>query len=388
MPREATGNGQARDPRYRCLAPSFLPTAAVLELTYRCNHECRFCSCPWFSPRGDYPVHPEMSVSDWKQAIDALCARGVSDLAFTGGEPLLKEGLAEILAYAAGRRCRHVRTAGARLVEEVAPPRLMLLSNGRSMTEAVLELCRVYDVRLSLSLPGLASLAEHTGGGNAERVLHWFGRAHLQGVRSTAGVTVTRRNLVELYETIATALLAGADSLLLNRFLPGGRGLAFAAELQLDAAGVVEMLDTAEDVLKTANRYGSVGTELPQCLIPAGKYAHLEVGSRCAAARAFFAVDPSGFVRVCNHSPVRLRHISVMDELQADTYWRQFAMRDYSPAACTGCGVRHLCDGGCREAAHIVGGQVDAADPLIRRAGITGGRQDPLSGRARARGTE
>lgn len=24
-----------------------LPPVAALELTYRCNHQCLFCSCPW-----------------------------------------------------------------------------------------------------------------------------------------------------------------------------------------------------------------------------------------------------------------------------------------------------------------------------------------------------
>jgi hypothetical protein len=35
------------------------------------------------------------------------------------------------------------------------------------------------------------------------------------GLRTTVGVTVTRRNLDELYQTIAAALLAGAGTLLL-----------------------------------------------------------------------------------------------------------------------------------------------------------------------------
>ena len=28
---------------------TILPSVAVLEMTYRCNHACRFCSCPWFA---------------------------------------------------------------------------------------------------------------------------------------------------------------------------------------------------------------------------------------------------------------------------------------------------------------------------------------------------
>ena len=44
------------------LAPSFLPATAVLEMTYRCNHACLFCSCPWYA--GAIPEDPEMPVAE------------------------------------------------------------------------------------------------------------------------------------------------------------------------------------------------------------------------------------------------------------------------------------------------------------------------------------
>lgn len=43
---------------------SFLPATAVLELTYRCNHACRFCCCPWYS--GIMTPGEEMAVEEWK----------------------------------------------------------------------------------------------------------------------------------------------------------------------------------------------------------------------------------------------------------------------------------------------------------------------------------
>jgi len=150
-------------------------------------------------------------------------------------------------------------------------------------------------------------------------------------VATTVGVTVTRRNIHELYETIAEALLAGADTLLMNRFLPGGRGLEYADDLTLSRDQLTEMLDTAEEVLQSANRNGSVGTELPKCMVDESKYERLTVGTRCSAALDFFVVDPSGYTRVCNHSTVRLVHVDQIEDLKQDPYWRQFTMKDYLP---------------------------------------------------------
>ncbi len=352
------------------LARSFLPATAVLEVTYACNHACLFCSCPWFAPanaraENRMPIEPELSIADWKSLVAKLCDMGVTNLAFTGGEPLLKPGLPELIEFAATCEAEHVETEAGRLVARIASPRLYLLSNGKAMSAEILALCRKYAVHLSLSLPGLATFAEHTAGGDARNVLAWFKRAKDAGVGTTVGVTVTRKNLFELYETIAEALLAGADSLLMNRFLPGGRGLAHAQELSLAREDIPRMLDEAEAVLRAANRRGSVGTELPKCLVDGTRYERLKVGTRCSAALDFFVVDPSGYVRACNHSPVRLGHVRAIESVKTHPYWKRFVMKDYLPAACRSCADRVRCDGGCREAAHIVGGAVDSLDPAL-----------------------
>lgn len=349
----------------RRAAPSFLPTTAVLELTYACNHRCVFCSCPWENPSGSFPRRPEMPIGWWRQLTTRLAAMGVVNLAFTGGEPLLKVGLLGLLDHAAGTAALHVDGDDKGFTEKLAPMRLFLLSNGCAMNGEVLECCHRHKVALSLSLPGLTTFAEHTGGGDAQSVLMWLDRAHAAGITTTAAITVTRRNQHELEATIATALVAGADRILLNRFLPGGRGLAHADELALTPAEVVESLDIAEAVLRRAKRKGNVGTEVPRCLIDPARYRNLEISSGCAAARGFFVVGPSGHVRVCNHSPVELNHADNLETLKHNAYWRRFALSDWLPAGCRSCSHSGTCGAGCREATHIVTGAVDGPDVVF-----------------------
>jgi len=289
-----------------------------------------------------------MGVEEWKGVVEDLAARNVCDMAFTGGEPLLKEGVFEIIEHAAGLG---VSTH--------------LLSNGRVMSEEVLRFCAKHQVQLSLSLPGVETFQEHTASDtNPHDVLEWIRKSHAAGVATVAGITVTNRNLYELFETVAEALLAGADSVLLNRFMPGGRGLSHR-DMELSAGQLVEMLDTVEEILRTAKRYGHVGTELPLCLVDAEKYEHLKVGTRCSAAVGFFVVDPSGHVRVCNHSEQRLLHWREVGQVAEHPYWRRFVDKAFLPGGCLRCEHSFRCDGGCREAAHIVGGKLEALDPLL-----------------------
>ena len=75
-----------------------LPSTAVLELTSRCNHQCIFCSCPWEYDK-DYKNN-ELSTEEWCRVLDLYFANGVNHVTFTGGEPLLRKDLFDIIEYA------------------------------------------------------------------------------------------------------------------------------------------------------------------------------------------------------------------------------------------------------------------------------------------------
>jgi len=346
-------------------ARSFLPSTAVVELTYRCNHRCIYCSCPWDADGRGFERLGELTTAEWKDALSLLCSKGVCNLAFTGGEALLRSDALEIMEYAASLEAEHVSTVDGELQSTTGPPKIYLLSNGVPVTEDVLRFCAGHGIRLSLSLPGLSTFEYHTGFDHSALVLEKFALAERMGVGTTANITVTKRNLPELRKTISAALLAGAGQVLLNRFLPGGRGLSSAQDLRLDASQLQEMLRTADDVLTKAGRKGSMGTEMPVCITGGMEFRTLNVSTRCSAAIKFFVVGPSGYVRVCNHSEQRLAHVGEWEKLRDDPYWRSFVMKRYMPGECSDCRERLGCDAGCREAAHIAGGRLDALDPAV-----------------------
>ena len=143
---------------------TILPSVAVLELTYRCNHTCRFCSCPWFA--GMLKPGQEMEVGEWKRLVEAYSAAGVTQFSFTGGEALLKEGCLELMDFAAKRA------------------KVGLLSNGRSMTEDVLRFCAERGIHVLMSMPGLQSFAANTDSDTpVEHILSMFGRRTNSAVR-------------------------------------------------------------------------------------------------------------------------------------------------------------------------------------------------------------
>lgn len=341
-----------------------LPTTAVLELTYRCTHACVFCSCPWEAPHNIFDRRKELSTAEWKDILTVLVAKGVSSFAISGGEPTLREDLFEIMSFAAALTMQPL--AHGENGHRTDSPTLFLITNGTLVDDDVLRFCHQFRIRLSVSLPGLSTYGFHTGTrSTAARVLSILVRAQEVGVETTVGVTVTKVNLSELRQTIAAALLSGADSLLLNRFLPGGRGLQYVDQLSLGLSDVRSMLVVADEVLRQADRRGKVGTEIPACITEGLALTHLEVSSRCAAGRHFFAVDPSGFIRVCNHSPVRLCSVADAASLTTDARWLTYALGEYLPSACCACSRKTVCDAGCRAAAEITTRSVCGPDPIF-----------------------
>ena len=70
------------------------PLKAMFELTYRCNFRCIHC----------YAVSDkkkkELTTAEIKQVLDQLKDAGCFHIGFTGGEPLIREDIFEILNYA------------------------------------------------------------------------------------------------------------------------------------------------------------------------------------------------------------------------------------------------------------------------------------------------
>lgn len=325
---------------------ALLPSTAALELTYKCNHMCIFCSCPWEASK-DYK-ESELSLNEWFKVIDTLIENGVQGFTLTGGEPLMREDIYDIMDYIVSKK-----------------KALNIISNGRKITDEFLDFLADRNISICISVPGIETFSQHTGIDNVDNVLNLFKKTRLRGINTTANIAVTRKNLPELYENIAYALISGADYVLLNRFLPGGRGLE-NTEFLLSLEETNQMLDIAEAVLSKANRRGHVGTELPLCAIKnPEKYKHLSVSNLCSAGKDFFIVDPSGYIKVCNHSPVRICKYDEVEAIEKNEYWLKFKNQDYLPKMCKDCDKKNLCDGGCREAAHVYYGSISDKDPIF-----------------------
>ena len=96
---------------------SRFPVAMTFAVTYKCQCNCVHCSAGKHAKIGV----PELTTKEAKRVIDESLNLGISILAFTGGEPLLREDIFELIQYVDKRKAVPILfTNGQFLTEENA----------------------------------------------------------------------------------------------------------------------------------------------------------------------------------------------------------------------------------------------------------------------------
>ncbi len=90
-----------------------IPLFAHLELTARCNQRCSHCYVPPPSV-----ADAELTTAEWIDTLDQLAAENCLFLTFSGGEPLMRADLIEIVTAAVDRGFAYRVFTNATLVDE------------------------------------------------------------------------------------------------------------------------------------------------------------------------------------------------------------------------------------------------------------------------------
>lgn len=326
----------------------------VVELTQDCDHSCRHCYNYWTHP-GWRSAPPPVDGNVLPLLAHVLDQIDCSHVTLTGGEPLLRADLVDIVRALAERDLRvNLITNGHRLAESLLGG---LVGAGVSLFELPLLSYRreVHDV-----LSGSQ--------GAFDAVLEALARIRLHRARAVAAFVATRLNIRDLPEALKLARAFGANAVMLNRFNPGGRGAAHLDELLPTVDEMRWALEVANDAVRKLGLPVSCSIPIQPCLIDVRAYPNLSAGY-CAAgtSRAYYTLDTAGNVRPCNHSPTVLGNVweEPFGEIVHSSCLARF--KAARPAFCKPCAVREECQGGCKASAEVCYGDLCAEEPFLRR---------------------
>jgi radical SAM protein with 4Fe4S-binding SPASM domain len=333
------------------------PAHPVLEVTAACNLRCIHCHTS-----GGGRAENELTTGEVKRLIDQLAqVREFRMLAFTGGEPLVRDDLFELLAYSKALGFSNTLATNGTLIDDDVARRLRDCGvvigavSVDSFDPATHDYVRGQPGAFEAGLRGIRALQR------ADIPLH-------------INVTVMGYNAEQLEPLMALVDELNAAILIMYQLMPVGRGRDIEqAVLDLEAnERLIRFMVRAQRETRTIMEPVAGPQYWPFLLhrsgIAGGPLLRLAewVFHGCSAGRGFVYIKPNGEVWPCPFVEVSCGNVR---ETPFATIWAESpvladlrAREERLQGQCGECEYRRLC-GGCRGRAWATTGDYLAEDP-------------------------
>lgn len=323
------------------------------NLTRSCNLRCDHCYRDAGPDAGN--IENELSTEEGFKLLDELKKEGFMLVIFSGGEPLMRDDLEELVEYASEIGLRPVLGTNA---VEVSRERLEDLKEAGVKGAAV---------SLDSVDPEIHDKFRGSEGAWAKTVSSIKKMVDV-GIPVQINITISELNYGELDEIVEFAEKLGARAVHPFFLVPTGRGKDIESS-SLRAERYQEMI---EKVLK---KMDETDLELkptcaPQFMVQAEKMdKSLRYSRGCLAGVSYCCVLPEGEIHICPYLPVKagdLREESFSEIWNESEVFQK--LRDFKnyEGKCGRCPSIDIC-GGCRARAYYYsGGEYLAADPWCK----------------------
>ena len=327
------------------------PLALIAEITHRCPLHCVYCSNPLeLTAREE-----ELATSDWLRVFREAAALGVLHLHLTGGEPLARPDLAEMIAGARGARLyTNLITSGVGLSRE----RL------QQLVDSGLD-----HIQLSFQDSEEGSANWIAGARAHAHKLELAGWIRQHRIAFTVNLVVHRQNIEHLEKMMAALEALHPDRMEIAHAQYYGwalknRSALLPTRAQLDRA--LTVVAAAEERMRGRVRIDMV---IPDY--------HARFPKACMGGwgRQLVLIDPAGRALPCHAAGVipGMRFDNVREhELgwiwQSSEAFQKFRGEGWMPEPCRSCDRRQEDFGGCRCQAFLLTGDATATDPVCELA--------------------
>lgn len=323
------------------------PYTLVAEITYRCPLKCLYCS----NPVNFHEMRNELSTEQWVRTFSEAADLGVVQLHLSGGEPVVRKDLPELIRHARSRDLyTNLITGGTLLNEEKL----------RQFRD-----CGLEHIQLSLQDTDRKTAELVAGIRSYAKKIEIARLIKQVGFPLTINVVLHRLNIDHVPALIAQAAELGAQRL----ELANTQYHAWAQENQSALMPTRAQLDQAEAViLETRPRYQ--GT-MEIAYVKADYYSDYPKPCMGGWARNYMVIIPTGEVLPCHAAHVipGLHFDSVRDQ-SLTTIWAEsqglnaFRGDSWMQEPCRSCPKKTIDFGGCRCQAFLLAGDAAATDPV------------------------
>jgi len=340
----------------------------VWNVTRRCNLKCVHC----YSGSEDRDYGNELTPDEGKALIDDLAEFGSPVILFSGGEPLIRPDVLDLIGYATERGRRAVLSTNGTLISE-------------SLANRLKELGLSY---VGISLDGLEEVHDAFRGvaGTFGRVMRAIKNCKAAGLKVGLRFTINKRNFRDVPGIFDLVEREEIPRICFYHLVYAGRGAELVKE-DLDHGQTREVVDLILDRTRRLHDRGLPVEVLTVDNHADGPYTYLrllnEDPERAAEVLELLGMNEG------NNSGRGIGCVSWDGEVHADQFWRhrtfgnvrkrpfseiwtdetdEFLMKlkekkEYVKGRCSACNWLDICGGNFRVRAEAVHGDVWAPDP-------------------------
>lgn len=331
------------------MAPN--PLALIAEVTHRCPLHCVYCS----NPVQLAGTKEELSTEEWISVFQQSGKLGMLHAHFTGGEPLARPDLTELISAARGAGLyTNLITSG------------IGLSEGRlqALVSAGLDHIQIsFQDSREEAANWIAGAKAHAHKIELSRAI----RKHK--IAFTVNLVVHRQNLDHLEEMIAFIERLNPERVEIAHTQYYGWALANRAALMPTRAQLDKAIATIAETEKRLSGKIRIDSVVPDY------YAKYPKACMGGWGRRLMLINPSGKVLPCHAAEVLpgMSFENVQDKTlewiwQESSSFQRFRGEDWMPEPCRTCDRRTEDFGGCRCQAFLLTGDATVTDPACSLA--------------------
>ncbi len=323
------------------------PLALIAELTHRCPLHCVYCS----NPLELAAVSSELSTAEWIDVFQQAGKLGMLHAHFTGGEPLARPDLSQLIASARGAGLyTNLITSGIGLAE----------TRLQALVDAGLDHIQVsFQDSREGAANWIAGAKAHAHKIELSRLI----RRHK--IAFTVNLVIHRQNIDHIEEMISFIEQLAPERMEIAHTQYYGWALRNRAALlptQAQLEKAVEAVATAEERLAGRIRIDSVVPDY---------YARFPKACMGGWGRKLMLINPSGKVLPCHAAEVipgltfeNVRQKTLASIWRESSSFQRFRGEEWMPEPCRSCDRRADDFGGCRCQALLLAGDAAATDPV------------------------
>jgi pyrroloquinoline quinone biosynthesis protein E len=328
------------------------PLWLLAELTYDCPLHCPYCSNP--KELGD--TKDELNTQQWLNVFTQARAMGAVQLGFSGGEPLLRKDLEQMV--------KHSRELGFYT---------NLITSGIGLTEKRIARLKVAGLdHIQISFQGADPEMNDiiAGRGNAfEQKFKMAQSVKAQGYPMVLNFVISKQNISQVEDIMRLSCLLKADYVELAT--AQYYGWAFTNRDHLLPSQ--QQLVTAE---KTVNEFRDKqnGSGPQFIFVTPDYYEDRPKACMNGWGSTFLTIAPDGSALPCHSAkmlPLKFPNVkdkSISDIWQKDFSFNHFRGDSWMPQPCISCDEKEKDFGGCRCQAFMMTGDMYKTDPVCSKS--------------------